>query len=387
MVPAGLIDSHLHIGDEGRIDELRRYADLLGLTRLGVLSLPTAGVADRSASGVARLRHGIETVNFNPEVLATCAVLAGRADGFGSFDNRALVAGGGGVSAWNPARQVAEMAAAGFRGIKMWEGKPELAATLGVHLDDTRYLDAYREAARRAMPILIHVADPQLFWKRGDAPWSYANRTVSTFEELIRQAGAVCDGAPAATFIFPHLLFLADEEAAMPRFLDEHPNAYFDLAPGNYLYPALGEARRVDEYASAARREAVRAFFTTYADRLLLGSDAFFLPRDLAYLPGTSLADNTERFLRLYRFLATDDAFASPYAPTADTVPLMRGLALERETVTTICIDSYRRVMAEAPRRIDRASARAYLEGWGSGAPRSRGRAAAAIERVAAAAP
>ncbi len=382
MVPTGLIDSHLHIGDAARIDELRRYGELLGLRRIGVLSLPTAGVADRSASGAERLRHGIDTVNFNPEVLAACTVLDGLADGFGSFDNRALVVEDAAAAAWNPSRQVAEMAQAGFRGIKMWEGKPELHATLGVALDDARYLDAYREAGRCGMPVLIHVADPQLFWERDDAPWSYVNRDVAPFEELIRQAGMVCNGAPATTFIFPHLLFLADEPIRMAQFLDEHANAYFDLAPGNYLYPALSAARRVDEYAFPSRQDAARDFFSTYAGRLLLGSDSFFLPRDLSYLPGTSLADNTERFLRLYRFLATDDVFASPYAPTADGTPLIRGLALAQETVTTICIDSYRRIMGERPRRIDRAAAIAYLERWRSTAPASRERADAALRRI-----
>lgn len=433
------VDSHLHLGDQRRLPDLVRYVALLNLERVGCLSLPLAGAeaaipaagtpaavaGSDGTGGPARGASGqavpggrsapapvSRLINFNPEVLLAMQALPGIVDGFGSFDNRALVAGGAGAhgasgaadvragaqtpaaapdadtpAEWAPAAQVAEMAAAGFAGIKMWEGKPDYQAALGITLDDPRLLKAYAEAARHKMPVLIHVADPRLFWERAGGPWSYVGRKVPSFETLIAQAEAVCRQAPGTTFIFPHLLFLADDTPRMARFLEEHENAHLDLAPGNYLYPALGPALVEDlnlssagasplELATARRlRDRAAEFFERYARRILLGTDAFFLPNDLALLPGTPLADNLDRYLRLDRFLATGERFASPYAPTADDTPLIEGLDLSDEAVAAMRRENYLRLMG-APRRPDRSAALRYLERWGSGNPEAEGRTA-----------
>lgn len=409
------VDSHVHIGDADRIEELKRYVQLLGLERIGCISLPTVGAdaavptgevassggslsaAGRSgspegsgaadsggmagtgaAAGSSVLGPAGRLINFNPEVLLSVHALPGVADGFGSFDNRALLGLGG---AWAPAAQVAAMHEAGFAGIKMWEGKPDLQAALGIILDDPRLIEAYQEAGRRDMPVLIHVADPQLFWKRGGGPWSYVGRPVPSFDELLRQAEAVCELAPETTFIFPHLLFLADEPSRMGRFLAEHPNALLDLAPGNYFYPALGAAASVTLPAAPKRWEEAIRFFEAQAPRIMLGSDSFFLPRDLALLPGTPLTDNLERYLRLRRFLGSQDCFATPYGATAEEAPLIRGLGLRDELLRGIGGGNYMQLMGP-PRRPDPKAAERYLEQWGRGEPQAEARAAEVARRI-----
>jgi predicted TIM-barrel fold metal-dependent hydrolase len=398
------VDSHVHIGDAHRVEELRRYVRLLGLERIGCISLPTvgadaavptgdvassggAGTAGRPSSGGPEIGSAGRLINFNPEVLLAMHALPGVADGFGSFDNRGLLEPAAGSRAaaktgWAPAAQVAAMYEAGFAGIKMWEGKPDLQAALGIILDDPRFIEAYREAGHRGMPLLIHVADPEIFWERQGGPWSYVGRPVPSFDELIRQAEAICEKAGETTFIFPHLLFLADDPSRMSRFVEEHPNAYLDLAPGNYFYPALGAAESVGSAASPRRREEALAFFETHASRIILGSDSFFLPRDLALLPGTPLTDNLERYLRLRRFLGTRECFATPFGATAEETPLIGGLGLRDELLQKIGGENYLKLMGP-PRRLDRVAAGRYLEQWGAGEPEAEARAASIAERIA----
>lgn len=364
---AGLrTDSHLHVGSLARIEDLVRYTDVLALDHVGVLSLPLAGVTADDTPDATPARP-----NFNPEVLAAIALRPATFHGYGSFDNGPLVAASDEArAAWDPAAQVAELDAAGFFGVKLWEGKPDLAAILGVALDDARLVAAYREAGARRMPVLIHVADPPIFW---DAPaagsptgaWNYYGRPVPTFDELIAQAGRACAAAPDTTFIFPHLLFLADDLPRLATFLDRHANAIVDLAPGNYLFPALGAADGASE-----RRAATVAFFNHYARRIMVGSDAFFLATPgragaaVPGLPGTSLTNNLERLLRLHGFLATDGRFASPFAPTAWETPVIRGLALEFDVVETICATTFSDLVARRPTTPTAATVADYLDRW-----------------------
>jgi hypothetical protein len=295
-------DSHLHVGALDRIPDLLQYIDQLGLSRVGALSLPLvgatgAGVAETAGSSRAPDLRSTASVtppsvipNFNPEVLAAMRARPRGIYGFASFDNRALVAGTDAIT-WNPTAQVEAMYRAGFLGVKMWEGKPDLLASLHIQLDDSRLIAAFQAAGARGMPVLIHVADPREFWEApgvpldaGSAspgvtstrrpppstntlPWSYHGRPVPTFDDLIAQAGRVAGAAPDTTFIFPHLLFLADDLPRLSAFLADHRNALLDLAPGNYLYPAMG--------ADDERREAARRFFAAYSDRIMMGKRRF----------------------------------------------------------------------------------------------------------------
>jgi predicted TIM-barrel fold metal-dependent hydrolase len=403
-------DSHLHVGALDRIPDLLQYIDQLGLSRVGALSLPLvgatgAGVAETAGSSRAPDLRSTASVtppsvipNFNPEVLAAMRARPRGIYGFASFDNRALVAGTDAIT-WNPTAQVEAMYRAGFLGVKMWEGKPDLLASLHIQLDDSRLIAAFQAAGARGMPVLIHVADPREFWEApgvpldaGSAspgvtstrrpppstntlPWSYHGRPVPTFDDLIAQAGRVAGAAPDTTFIFPHLLFLADDLPRLSAFLADHRNALLDLAPGNYLYPAMG--------ADDERREAARRFFAAYSDRIMMGSDALFLamPTDaggkashtVPGLPGTSLADNLERFLRLQRFLETDSVMASPFPLSADRIPRVRGLHIDpstlapvwAETFGSLCVHRFDRIRADEDSSSRNANGRvSRMVGW-----------------------
>lgn len=379
MVSYRISDSHVHIGAEERIEDLLVFVQALDLSLIGLLSLPTAGVGE----------EGDETVNFNPEVLAAAASIRRERSGcrvvaYGSLDNRALLCREGlDPETWDPTAQLREMAAAGFDGLKLWEGKPDLQAALGITLDDERLLSCYRVAGSLGMPVLVHVADPPLFWDAIDTPWSYRGRKVPAFEELLRQAAAIAAAAPQTTFIFPHLLFLAQDLPRLDAFLAEAQNAVLDLAPGNYFYPELGgvpvSRTACDEDAVTDATEASRAFFITWQDRILMGSDGFFFDRGSEILPGSTLEDNLERHLRLSRFLTTDDRFGSPYAHTPGR-PMIAGLSLPPEVAKAVLAENAHRLLGDTA--VVSATGRgttsdamiAYLERWASG-PGERGEA------------
>jgi hypothetical protein len=354
--PGASYDGHVHFGDFDRFPELQEYVRRLLLGTIGILSLPVAG------TGV----KGDHIVNFNPEVLVASWLLSAQGTkvlSFGSLDNRYLLSScSEDGELWDPAKQVREMGEAGFGGIKLWEGKPELQSTLQVPLDDPRLCAAYREAGKLGMPVLVHVADPPFFWTRDGGPWSYVHREVPGFDELIRQAGAICRCAPDTQFVFPHLLFLAGALRRLARFLDQYNNAWVDLAPGIYMYPALGAADADGNPLSGEQYSASRSFFSKYETRILFGSDAFFLSPELELLPPHSLDENCKRYNTLLRFLAHTSMTKNPFVPQPE-VGYVVGLGLEAETVRTITKRNFNslftKTASSAPLSIQK-----YLENW-----------------------
>ncbi len=379
MAYTKLIDSHLHFGDLSRLDELKRYIELLDLQGLLLLSLPLAGEG----------REGSAIINFNPEVLTAAHILSRQLDAavaaFGSLDNRSLLENTGGdprgrpVGKWDPSAQLDDLHRAGFGGFKLWEGKPSLQAALNISLDHPALCEAYREAGRRGMPVLAHAGDPPVFWTSKEGPWTYVGKNVPPYGEFIRQAEAVCAAAPDTTFIFPHLLFLAGDLDRMAAFLEDHPNACLDLAPGNYFYPRLASARDPENPKDRNGYEKARSFFCRHADKLLLGTDGFFFPLGGGGIAGTSLGENIERCARLLRFLSGREIFGSPF-PALPEEALILGLDLPDEAVKKIGRENARELWAAKANaegkqymaedrgggESEKAALTRYLQDWGA---------------------
>lgn len=349
-------DAHVHFGDFNRLPQLLTYVESLQLDSIGLMSLPTAGTGE----------HGDAIVNFNPEVLVASSVLAACgtiAPAFGSLDNRCrLRSSAEDGERWNPARQVQEMREAGFQGVKLWEGKPELQTRLSLILDDPLLCTAYREAGRANMPVLIHIADPPVFWTQEEGLWSYVNRNVPDFEELMRQAGAICKCAPNTHFIFPHLLFLAGSLDRLAGFLKQYENASVDLAPGLYMYPALGAADYSGKPLSVEQYAAAREFFSNYETRILFGTDSLFLVPEFELLPSHSLEDNCEGYDTLLHFLTHTTVSNNPFSPLPDVRHVV-GLGLRAETIRLIIYGNMKKLFRD-PIIPDPTSIEKYLNRW-----------------------
>lgn len=316
-----LADAHLHFGCADRLGELESYFRSNQVELAGVLSLPD-----------------VQRINFNPEVLYAKAKLGHRCRAFGSLDYADLFAPtGADIPPVALDEQVERLARCGFDGLKLWEGKPTFQSRIGLALDDPRFSSVFVSAARHRLPVVLHVADPPVFWEAAQGPadssrlgWDEPQTSIPSFEELMHQTEAVLSRHPDCSFIFPHMLFLAGDLDRLSALLDAFPNARLDLSPGVYFY---GELHR--------RRTAAFDFFNSYADRILFGSDGMWFCAGPPDLPQSGLAANSERTARLLRFLSTDDELENPFPYTRAELPVVRGLALPPETLQRVSVTNF----------------------------------------------
>ncbi|MDF1568739.1 MAG: amidohydrolase family protein [Spirochaetaceae bacterium] len=334
----GVFDFHVHAGDAFRTHEISAYIRDTQLTGLCLLSLPTAGYP-----GADKLPpHMNEAVLESKKRLSASENIPVYA--FGCLDNRDLLpasrAGGAVKSLPSPAEQIAILHEAGFDGLKLWEGKPLLAAALGLKPQHQRLVDACREAGRRDMPVIFHVADPPEFWTRAAGETAYGDG-LPGFDELIEGAALLCEQAPETQIVFPHLLFLAGDLKRAASFLERLPNASLDLAPGNYAYEPL-----------AADRETSIAFFTEYSKRILFGTDAFFFTVDAFPLPGDSLEGNCRRCSRLLSFLSGGKDVENPYPLASVGARRVRGLSLPGHFLADILAGNAHRILTKPPKEV-----------------------------------
>ncbi len=325
-------DFHVHGGDVRRVSEIRKYMKSEGLVGLVLLSMPLSGFPDGP--------H--EPVNLNPFVLESKRQLNSDIDtspevyAFGSLDNSNLLKGR--RRDWDPAAQVEAMAEAGFDGLKLWEGKPELAAALVLMPDDRRLIDASRVAGKHGMPVLFHIGDPPEFWNKESGEYSLAGMEVPDFKTLIDSSARLCQAAPDTTFVFPHLLFLGGNLAEAAAFLKDSPNAMFDLAPGNYFYEPLNR-----------NPEQAAEFFKSFRNRILFGTDAFFFPLDFKAFSGESLPGNQKRYRRLLDFLSSSKTVDNPYPLVPEGQKTVQGLNLPESTLAPILQNNARRILPAKP--------------------------------------
>jgi predicted TIM-barrel fold metal-dependent hydrolase len=359
-MPQSLIDSHIHFSSHDRLSELQRYRRELGAQKVCVLSLPVK-----------------PRINFNPEVLFAKAHLGADCYGLASFDYSPLFfgAGGGTGSSGGRARgadaradldlpgQVERFRELGFDGLKIFLGKPSFQSELGLKLNDPEVLSAFKRAENLKMPVLIHIADPLIFWSYRSIPgfippgWEQAAKSgggsggIPAYEELQRQALEVLQTCPDLTVIFPHLLSMGQDVSRLAGILDGYPRVYLDLAPGLYFY-----------YELDRQRNAAREFFASYRQRILYGTDAFWFPRWFSEFPHATVEDNLNRGRHLLRFLESEEQLDNPFVPTQGIQKQVRGLGLEGDIIRRICVDNFKELYPATPRRIDANSCLEYLD-------------------------
>ncbi|MFP4483445.1 MAG: amidohydrolase family protein [Spirochaetaceae bacterium] len=357
-----LADSHVHFSDHRQIRAFAEYIHAFNLEAVGIVSLPDFHRMNFNPEAiygklvapalVDELVEGDKDNRFNPfsDVAPEVSVFA-----FGGLDYSGLVHQVADVEV-DFAAQLRELHAIGFDGIKMWAGKPHFQARTGLPLHGAAYGPLFHEAGRLGMPVVIHVADPPLFWRgqsgginaelgiRYDAPG------VPSFEELQRQAAAICAVHGDTTFIFPHLLFRAGDLPSFYTFMHRYPNAVLDLAPGLYFYAELYR-----------RYEDARSFFHTFRHRILFGSDGFWFPGHRQDLPRRSPEENAEGTRRLLRFLTSDAVFENPFEPTRAAVPTVTGLRLPEEVLDAVFYDAFEDLMGPTSRPVDSRRLDAYL--------------------------
>jgi uncharacterized protein len=198
-------------------------------------------------------------------------------------------------------RQLEEDAAAGAVGIG------EISKGLGLsmrkpdgsrlRIDDPELDPVWQAAARLNLPVFIHTADPQEFFRDLDFTnerWlelalfpnrRYPQDRYPSFEQLARERDNLFRRHPNTTFVMAHLGWQANDLATLSKLLDELPNVYTEV--GAVLYD-IGRQPR-----------AARDFFIRYQDRILFGKDSF----------------QPEEYPYFWRVFETNDDYFDYYRP------------------------------------------------------------------------
>jgi predicted TIM-barrel fold metal-dependent hydrolase len=239
-----------------------------GLTRLGnamdTLNLRVMISADNMSGD--RLKSALANVRASQKLKDRVRILAG-------IDFRNVGPGW----AERAVKQLEADVAAGAVGVG------EISKSLGLSIkkpdgsrlkiDDPELDPIWDACARLNLPVFIHTADPQEFFKPIDynnERWlelalfperRYPQDRFPSFEELSAERDNMMRKHPKTKFVVAHMAWYANDLGKLSKMLDEFPNMYTEI--GAVLYD-IGRQPR-----------AAHDFFVKYQDRILFGKDSF----------------------------------------------------------------------------------------------------------------
>jgi predicted TIM-barrel fold metal-dependent hydrolase len=254
------IDFHAHIqgllSSQQGIDSLIAAADQLNI---GLY------VSADNVSG-ERLQRGVATVNGSEKLKNRVRFLTGI-----SFQN----VGPGWAD--RAVKQLEADVAAGAVGVG------EIGKQLGLStrkadgsrlkIDDSDLDPIWDACARLGIPVFIHTADPQEFFKPIDYTnerWlemslfgdrRYPQDRFPSFEQLATERDNLFRKHPKTTFVTAHMGWHANDLGRLGKMFDEMPNLYTEV--GAVLYDIGRQPRGAHD------------FFIKYQDRILFGKDSF----------------------------------------------------------------------------------------------------------------
>jgi len=179
-----------------------------------------------------------------------------------------------------------------------------------VAIDDPRFDPMWEACAANAMPVAMHVGDPEAFFLPIDRfnerfeelnnhpDWSFYGRDFPSFRALMDARNRVFARHPKTTFVALHVGHNAENLGYVSECLDRYPNMYVETGA------RVGELGRQPRTA--------RRFFDRYQDRILFGTDA--VPHGIQtpqQIFGEALYEIYFRFLE-----SEDDYFDYAPAPT-----------------------------------------------------------------------
>lgn len=217
-----------------------------------------------------------------------------------------------GYAAWQ-GDEIAKAKAAGAVGVKVLK-------TLGLYLrdggpagrlvpvDDPRFDPMWDACGRLALPVAMHVGDPEAFFLPIDRfneryeelsahpDWSFHGRDFPAFREILAARDRVFARHPKTTFVALHVGHWAENLQGVGEMLDRFPNVHVEIGA------RIGELGRQPRSSSR--------FFDKYQDRVLFGTDAIPLGVET---PQQVFGEDLYRIY--YRFLETEDEYFD-YAPS-----------------------------------------------------------------------
>jgi predicted TIM-barrel fold metal-dependent hydrolase len=143
-----------------------------------------------------------------------------------------------------------------------------------LRIDDPDLDPVWRECARLGLPVFIHTADPQEFFRDTidftNERWlelalfpsrRYPQDQFPSFEQLNKERDNLFRRNPKTTFVIAHMGWHANDLDRLGKLMTELPNLYTEV--GAVLYD-IGRQPR-----------AAHDFFIKFQDRILFGKDSF----------------------------------------------------------------------------------------------------------------
>ena len=209
-----------------------------------------------------------------------------------------------------------------------------------VQIDDRRFDPMWEACGALAMPVAIHISDPEAFFLPIDRfnerfeelnahpDWSFHGRDFPSTRDLFEARNRVFARHPKTTFVALHVGNKAEDLGYVSECLDRYPNMHIEIGA------------RVGELGRQPRN--ARRFFDRYQDRILFGTDA--VPHG-TQTPQQIFGDALYEIY--YRFLETEDEYFD-YAP-APTPPQGRwriyGIGLPDPILRKVYSENARRLL------------------------------------------
>ncbi|MGQ9580068.1 MAG: amidohydrolase family protein [Armatimonadota bacterium] len=325
-----IVDSHVHLDSKERIRSIDAMRERTGAQRMAIACLYGEHGGNSNEVGFAAKEAFSDSFYVLAALDHTGVSRAEQENGSLPLDIQL--------------RQLLEQ---GADGIKIIESKPNRRKSLGIPIDSDYFEPFFALAERLEVPILWHVADPPEFWDPRLIPdwatksgWGY-DETFPSYEQLISETLNVLQRHPGLRVTFAHFLFLSCDLSRASWLLESYENVHLDLAPGIELFYNLSQNPRRS-----------RDFFTTYATRIIFGTDIY---------ESLTLEEAECRAGIVRRFLETGDEFRVPEG--ADRLlgkpedGVIRGLNLPDDILRLIYAENFERLVGSHPRPIKKRSA------------------------------
>ena len=188
--------------------------------------------------------------------------------------------------------------AAGVMGLKVYKTLGLTSRDLNgnrIAVNDLRLDPIWKACGDNNIPVLIHSAEPESFWKPKNKfnerwlelrqkPNRYRYPAINpSFEEVLAEQHDIFKKHPNTTFINAHLGWMGNDLDRLETHLDTYPNVMTEIGA------VLAELGRQPKLA--------RSFFIDYQDRILFGKDSYKVSEYHTY----------------FRVLETDDEYFDYY--------------------------------------------------------------------------
>lgn len=217
---------------------------------------------------------------------------------------------------------VQDTAAAGGSMIKLWFA-PRFFDRHDVRMDDARLDPVFEEISRQQLGVLVHIADPDLWFERVYTDTARYGTKASQYEQLENRLAA----HPDIPILVAHMGGNPEHLDRVGELLERYPNLYIDTSATRWIVRELGK-----------QPETARQFFSNYKERILFGTDQVAMETDERFR-------YTSRYWIHALFWETD--VVTPLAiddPDSDGEPLLRGINLPEDVLPWIYYRNAERV-------------------------------------------